>query len=166
MSFQNAVEDILKTGPKNLNFYLESTRLFWILTVKNINNFLTLTNKTNQLSLIKSTVVKVIPEAEDSISYVNFRRIPAYIEFYNTSTKQCVRIIMSTLGSATVIVGFYSNYEKNGKNNHLGKETKMVNEFTGPAHLTQDDNFIEKMVMFLMGSQITPYAAVAVTKNG
>lgn len=166
MSFHTEIENILKTGPRNLEFYLESTRLFWIITVKNINNLLSLLNKKEHLGSIKSKVIRVIPEGENSISLVNFRRIPAYIEFYNPDKKQCVRIILSTLGVPYVVVCFYSNYDKNGKNNHLSRQTIMVNEFIGPAHLTQDDNFVEKMVLFLLGSNDTPYASIMGANNG
>lgn len=158
MSFHTFIEDILKTGPKDLNAYKMSTQLFWVLTVKNIQNYLTKVNKAEYLSVIKSKVVNVIPEAEDSISLVNFRRIPSYIEFYNPNNKNCIRIILSTLGKPVTVVCFYSDYEKNNKNNHLGKETKMINEIIGPSHMTQDDQFIEKLVLFLLGSKDTPYA--------
>lgn len=165
MSFSNFVEDILKTGPKDLKFYIESTKLFWILTVGNFSKILNALGKQKYLSNIKSSVVIVKPEGEDSISVVNFRRIPAYIQFYNPDTKQCIRIILSTLAAQTIIICFYSNYQKNGKNNHLGKDTTMVNEIFGPTHLTQDDSFVEKMVLFLLGSKDTPYATNVLNKN-
>lgn len=148
----------MKTGTKNLTFYRESTKLFWILTVTNIKKYLLAVNKDKYLSDIKSSVVFVIPEAEDSISFINYRRIPAYIEFHNPNTKQCVRFFLSTLGTPTVVVGFYSNYEKNGKNNHFSKDTTMINEMIGPSHITQDDAYVEKMVLFLLGNKDTPYA--------
>lgn len=157
MSFHTYVEEILSTGPRNLNTYKQGTKMFWGIIINSIKDNLEKNNNINKLHDIKSVVVDVIPAAEDSVSDVNYRRIPSYIEFYSAESKNCVRIILSTLGGPSVIVGFYSNYEKNKKNNHMGKDTKMVNEFYSSAKIVNDEEFITKLISFILGGTETPY---------
>lgn len=158
MTFQIAIEEILKSAPRDINFFIQSNKMFWSVFSTQVAQCLKDEfNNTKALASIHSTVVKVIIEAENSISHINYRRVPSYIEFYNKDTKRCVRIIISTINDFRILMGFYSNYEKNIKNNHFSEDTKMLNEFLGPIKITQEPDFVKKVCAFLLGSVETPY---------
>jgi len=159
MSFAQKLETILSSGPKDKERYITASQLLSLSFIQNLQNYCSQHNPELFENIKKTTlsVVRTNFNSENSVSNVNYRRVPAYIELYNKENKKCVRIILSTTGENEMVCGYYSDVTKNVKNNHFCSQSQMQNEFITNIKLMQSDEFLSQTVIFLLGGQNTPF---------
>ena len=162
MVFSDYAEKIMATGPKDPTAYLQMNKILAKTLADGIVEYIK--SKENGASIstknIKLSVVEVkSPNAESSAMYsgINYRRLKNYIEFYNTQLNKAVRIVISTTGERSFLIGYYNNYKKTASNNHFSKETIAVNEFYAPIALLNTTDLIGQTANFLMGSESSPF---------
>lgn len=161
MVFADYLEEILNTVPKDRVAYLQMNKILAKTLSDNIGAFVKSKENGADISTrnIKVKVNETKPHQENVAIYsnINYQRTHSYIEFYNELTKRSVRILLSTTGQRSFVVGFYINYTKNKNNNQFCKESSSVNEFFTSVNMLNTSNFIAQVSNFLLALSDSPF---------